>query len=1476
MKKQILHKSSFLFLLLIYSFFCTVLSAEGLTGKYYNKDDFSSLKITRTDPTINFEWGNASPSTNMGGDTFSVTWTGYIYFPENSTYTFYLAHDDRMTLTIDGTELYNGTSWTRGSDKYNTSTSKYYLAGYYPITITFVEDYYGAYAKFAWKNTNSISSQTIVPSTNLFTTLPNLADLELTEKTLPSPLTVGLDENITIPITLNNAGTLDTNASTIITITYNLDINVSEITPATDFNCSMSSGLLSAGSPITCTRTTDIIAGTTDLDFTFIVKPQEYGKLIQTSVASLASPEIHLTNNTLNSTPVQVNQAGYCKSHGYSAGFYIIDPDGGDDINSFEIYCTSDGKDVIKLPISDEMNTAEFSNFTFKSSISDDKNYYNRSHPKTFINYIRINANTLTLIPDDTPGFFNGDFSSLNLRGTPFTFDWEHLSNSDIQGCSLDKMRLDYDSSNKSGGQTLKINPKREDVYKCSSNSLKLKILDEYKYLKYLDKETLYKSCKELSINTPDTGDFQNITGYFYIFPKGTGPEDEPQVRVQDALLKSERPFVTYCMEVTESNSENQYSWTMFLNLDGKRTSNHDDIINGVDTCTNLGLIFFAPNTKTTFDKVKAFLYSQKNQWKEYTGKMSEYFTDRNINGWGSSNEVTRDYWPYGPLGLYYDDGSESDGILDPGAAGSWTEITGGIDVNGTKYGYDLTSTSMIGSTSININHMSTGTGWKTTLEDLNISNDFWITTYSAGGFHNSAPACTGGNTDACYLNGNPSAEPNGDYNYGNWMHFWADDNGDIYHYNDQWNNNKYTHDHYMCIAKDNYETVTRFGLTNGPFSVIESGQILADNIPINALDLNITTKIVNESLNFDLVKFNTTRTKIDKDQNISAGLYLVEIKAGTTVTSDQVNDLHYFGTIGGANEELNTSLGYLHLDASLWQPDFSANKITSAKKQVLFEYKYCAQDNLAWKDCWVFDPNTQTASCPCTVNDINCLCRTADSNDFAIRPKNFALSSLDGVVSGNTLIVKAADVNITYVAYDNDGLPSTDYNASFTELNTDINLIDTGLSCSTAFLEDTNQSAYRFENGKDSHSTLLSDVGIYNFILQEIPGQEFALVDAQDTPDTDRYITPNNMTLTIKPDHFRLSSIPNVNHNTDGNFTYLAKMADMESMAAKVDFNVTAENSTNGTAENYSTDCYAYPVNLDINFSVPTGTANNTLYYIAKDKLDNNVTLANNQTATSDLSFIKAGDTLPKTLFTTDTNGTAEVSILFNFGRENNTTVNPFVINLNNINISDQNTPIVVNSINQTLNQDATFVYGRVAGPKRAGYTNCVDNDTNCNSTNNDSPRIIFQIYKDSLGSVVPALNGATHDGTQDNRWWTSPFHNFGGVLKDGNITTSTKPNITEITGITGNHVTQHARIQESNFRYREELHYDGADGYVKEAHMKHYPSPWLVYDENNASATYNTFNFNFIIEGWSGVHEGNTTTTTQPATRSSKRIIW
>ena len=77
-------------------------AGNGLKGEYFDNMDFTNLKITRTDPQVNFDWGTGSPDPSIGPDTFSVRWSGLLLVPETGTYTFSTLNSDGVRLYLNG------------------------------------------------------------------------------------------------------------------------------------------------------------------------------------------------------------------------------------------------------------------------------------------------------------------------------------------------------------------------------------------------------------------------------------------------------------------------------------------------------------------------------------------------------------------------------------------------------------------------------------------------------------------------------------------------------------------------------------------------------------------------------------------------------------------------------------------------------------------------------------------------------------------------------------------------------------------------------------------------------------------------------------------------------------------------------------------------------------------------------------------------------------------------------------------------------------------------------------------------------------------------------------------------------------------------------------------------------------------------------------------------------------------------------
>ena len=95
-------------------------AGTGLKGEYYDNMNFTNLKITRTDPQVNFDWGTGSPDPSIGADTFSVRWSGLLLVPETGTYMFSTLNSDGVRLYVNGVAVIDDyvdqtTNWKDGA-----------------------------------------------------------------------------------------------------------------------------------------------------------------------------------------------------------------------------------------------------------------------------------------------------------------------------------------------------------------------------------------------------------------------------------------------------------------------------------------------------------------------------------------------------------------------------------------------------------------------------------------------------------------------------------------------------------------------------------------------------------------------------------------------------------------------------------------------------------------------------------------------------------------------------------------------------------------------------------------------------------------------------------------------------------------------------------------------------------------------------------------------------------------------------------------------------------------------------------------------------------------------------------------------------------------------------------------------------------------------------------------------------------------
>jgi RHS repeat-associated protein len=137
--------------------------------------DFTNLKLTRNDATVNFDWGVGTPHSSVGVDTFTVRWEGKVEPRYSQLYTFYTSTDDGVRLWVNGQLLID--KWIdQGPTEWSGQISL--TAGQrYNITMEFYENGGGAVAKLSWSSASQ--AKEIVPQSQLYPpTSGNVADFQ--------------------------------------------------------------------------------------------------------------------------------------------------------------------------------------------------------------------------------------------------------------------------------------------------------------------------------------------------------------------------------------------------------------------------------------------------------------------------------------------------------------------------------------------------------------------------------------------------------------------------------------------------------------------------------------------------------------------------------------------------------------------------------------------------------------------------------------------------------------------------------------------------------------------------------------------------------------------------------------------------------------------------------------------------------------------------------------------------------------------------------------------------------------------------------------------------------------------------------------------------------------------------------------------------------------------------------------------------
>ena len=138
----------------------------GLRGEYFDTADLNSaeLKTIRTDSTVNFNWGAASPTGTAitAADTWSARWSGFVTPLYTQTYTFYTNTDDGARLWVNGKLIID--QWTNTGAEQNGTIAL--TAGQRTaIRLEYFQSTGTAAASLSWSSTSQ--PKQIIPQSQL-------------------------------------------------------------------------------------------------------------------------------------------------------------------------------------------------------------------------------------------------------------------------------------------------------------------------------------------------------------------------------------------------------------------------------------------------------------------------------------------------------------------------------------------------------------------------------------------------------------------------------------------------------------------------------------------------------------------------------------------------------------------------------------------------------------------------------------------------------------------------------------------------------------------------------------------------------------------------------------------------------------------------------------------------------------------------------------------------------------------------------------------------------------------------------------------------------------------------------------------------------------------------------------------------------------------------------------------------------------
>jgi len=335
--------------------------------------------------------------------------------------------------------------------------------------------------------------------------------------------------------------------------------------------------------------------------------------------------------------------------------------------------------------------------------------------------------------------------------------------------------------------------------------------------------------------------------------------------------------------------------------------------------------------------------------------------------------------------------------------------------------------------------------------------------------------------------------------------------------------------------------------------------------------------------------------------------------------------------------------------------------------------------------------------------------------DNFAIRPKKFELTLPSSYVkAGEKFRVKI-------LAKDQKDGASANYNA--TNSSFDIIYKDKKSSCNTGTLT---FKKTKFTNGVfDDSEVTYDDVGELEITIQERKGSEFAVVDAGDTAQKDRFIEPATATQSFVPSELDTTIILT---DAKSDITFYAH--DPLKMASNMHYDLKATTKSGTIVSNYKDGCYAKDVSLKI-------------YYTNSNTSDIQTVVSDQNITDRGVGYFKF--VIDKSSFASTGKTSDDVKI--NLDRDKKVAKNPNLFTIKKVEASDGFTTTIKNI---STNNEAHFYYGRAHVPS-----------PQTSDTNIIKAKVYYEVY--CKGCDKAKFTQANGKSSEDSVYWY--------VLSDGKI---------------------------------------------------------------------------------------------------------